>query len=322
MHVFVTGGSGFIGRALVTGLAAAGHQVTALARSAEAAEIVRARGATHVEADLETIRPHDLSGVDVVLHCAALVSDWAPPGEFERVNVEGTRVMLSAARDAGVRRFVHMSSDSVLFDGSDLVDVDEDTPYPDSADYPYAVSKRRSEQIVRDANASDFETVCVRPVLVWGPNDTSILPALVEMVDRGAFLWVDRGTKRVSTTHVDNVVQGTVRAIEHGRPGAVYFLTDGPPTTHREFFTQYLATAGRTVGTRSLPAGVVRTIGSAIDRVWRLLRPSSQPPLSREAAATLAATITVASRRAEHELGYSPTSRETAMAALADEASG
>ena len=321
MHLFVTGGSGFIGRALVTKLAA-DHHVSALARSREAAEIVRARGATPVDADLESIRPHHLAGVDVVLHCAALVSDWAPPGEFDRVNVEGTRVMLSVAREAGVRRFVHMSSDSVLFAGSDVVDVDEDTPYPDSADYPYAASKRRSEQIVRAANASNFETVCIRPVLVWGPDDTSILPALVEMVDTGAFLWVDRGTKRVSTTHVDNVVQGTVRAIEHGRPGAVYFLTDGPPTTHREFFTQYLATVGRTVGGRSLPAGAVRSIGSALDRVWRLLRPGSPPPLSREAAATLAATITVSSTRALEDLGYAPLSRETAMAALAREASG
>lgn len=321
MHLFVTGGSGFVGQALVTRLAAE-HRVTALARSDEAAEVVRACGATPVAADLESIGAHHLSGVDVVVHCAALVSDWAPPGEFERVNVDGTRKMLSAAREAGVRRFVHMSSDSVLFDGSELVDVDEDTPYPDSTGYPYAVSKRRSEQIVRAANASDFETVCVRPVLVWGPNDTSILPVLVEMVDRGAFVWVDRGTNRISTTHVANVVAGTVRAIEHGRPGAVYFLTDGPPTTHREFFTQYLATVGRTVGSRSLPAGVVRSIGSALDRTWRLVRPRSQPPLSREAAATLAATITVSSSRAHDELGFIPISRESAMAALAEEAAG
>ena len=319
MRVFVTGGSGFIGQALVTRLADE-HDVTALARSPEAAAIVQRCGATPVDADLETIRPDHLAGVEVVVHCAAVVADWAPPGEFDRVNVEGTQRMLSVAREAGVRRFVHMSSDSVLFDGSDLVDVDEDTPYPDSGDYPYAVSKRRSEQLVLAANGPDLETVCIRPVLVWGPNDTSILPVLVEMVDRGAFLWVDRGTKRVSTTHVDNVVQGTVRAVAHGRPGGVYFLTDGAPATHREFFTQYLATVGRTVGTRSLPGAVVRWIGSVVERMWRFFAPRAQPPLSREAAATLAATITVSSNRAQEDLGYTPVSRETAMAALAREA--
>ena len=321
MHVFVTGGSGFIGQALVTRLAGE-HQVTALARSPEAAAIVQRCGATPLHADLESIRMEHLVDVDVVVHCAAVVSDWAPPGEFDRVNVGGTRRMLSVAREAGVRRFVHMSSDSVLFDGSDLIDVDEDSPYPDTGDYPYAVSKRRSEQLVRAANAPDFETVCIRPVLVWGPNDTSILPVLVEMVDRGAFLWVDRGTKRVSTTHVDNVVEGTLRAIENGRPGAVYFLTDGPPASHREFFTQYLATVGRTVGARSLPGGLVRWIGAAVERMWRLFKPRAEPPLSREAAATLAATITVSSNRAQEDLGYTPVSRESAMAALAQGTQG
>jgi nucleoside-diphosphate-sugar epimerase len=167
VHVFVTGGSGFIGQALVTRLATE-HRVTALARSPEAADIVQRCGGTPVEADLDAIRPDHLQEAEVVVHCAALVSDWAPAGEFERVNVEGTRSMLSVARATGVRRFVHMSSDSVLFDGSDLVDVDEDTPYPDSTAYPYAVSKRRAEQIVRAANGPEFDTVCIRPVLVWG----------------------------------------------------------------------------------------------------------------------------------------------------------
>lgn len=321
MHVFVTGGSGFIGRALVTRLATE-HQVSALARSEEAAAIVRTCGASPVEADLDTIGARHLQGADVVVHCAALVSDWAPRGEFERVNVEGTRSVLAASREAGVRRFLHMSSDSVLFAGSDVVDVDEDTPYPVTADYPYATSKRRAEQIVRAANGPDFETVCIRPVLVWGPGDTSILPQLVDMVDRGGFVWVDRGSHRVSTTHVDNVVEGTLDAIERGRPGGVYFLTDGPSTTHREFFTQYLATVGRTVGTRSLPGGLVRGIGRVVEATWGVVRPKSRPPLTREAAATLAATITASSARAEAELGYVPISREAAMAALADGPSG
>ncbi|HVR33007.1 MAG TPA: NAD-dependent epimerase/dehydratase family protein [Acidimicrobiia bacterium] len=315
MRIFVTGGSGFIGGALLARLAR-DHHVRAMARSADSAAVVQERGGEAVECDLASVSVDHLRGTDVVVHCAALASDWAPPGAFQTVNVDGTQRMLAMARRAGIRRFVHMSSDSALFAGRPLVDVDEDTPYPHSSAYRYADSKRRAEQLVRAQNSDDFETVCIRPVLVWGPGDTTVLNELVTMADRGAFVWVDGGRHLVSTTHIDNVVQGVALAIERGRPGGVYFLTDGDPVSYRDFFTDYLATADRSVGSRSVPGVVVRVAGSAVERVWRLLRPQLRPPVTREGAAILATTITASSARAVRELGYSPIPRQQAMAAL------
>ena len=315
MRIFLTGGSGFIGGAVLVRLAR-DHQVRAMARSAEAVSVVQKRGAQAVECDLSSVSVNHLRGTDVVIHCAGIASDWAPPGAFHSVNVEGTHRMLAMARRAGVRRFVHMSSDSALFAGRPLVDVDEDTPYPHSSAFKYADSKRRAEQLVRAQNSDDLETVCIRPVLVWGPGDTTVLTELVAMADRGAFVWVDGGRHLVSTTHIDNVVQGVVLAVERGRPGGVYFLTDGDPVSYRDFFTDYLATVDRSVGTRSAPGLVVRVAGSMVERTWRLLRPQLRPPLTREGTAILATTITASSARAVRELGYSPIPRQRAMAAL------
>jgi hypothetical protein len=321
MRLFVTGGSGFIGGALVSHLVAE-HEVWAMARSDETADQVERLGATAVRCDLASVQPSHLGGVDAVVHCAAIASDWAPPGEFDRVNTGGTKTMLAVSKAAGVRRFVHMSSDSVLFAGRDLRDMNEDTPYPPTT-FPYARSKQAAEKLVVAATAPQFETVCVRPVLVWGPNDKTVLPELVELIDRGAFAWVDGGRHRVSTTHVANVVHGTVLALERGRSGGVYFLTDGPPVVLADFFTRYLATVGREPGDRSVPGWLLRALGASAETVWRIVRPGVEPPLSREAAATLSVDITVSSNLAADEIGYRPViDREQGLQALGGTAAG
>lgn len=317
MRVFVTGATGYVGGA-VTRRLVADHEVLAMVRSPEAADAVSRLGATPVRCDLATVDETHLATVEAVVHCAAEVSDWAPAGVFEAVNLTGTERLLAAARSAQVGRFVHMSSDSVLFDGRDVVDVDEDTPTPDHSRYRYADSKRRAERAVLDANGPGFETLAVRPVLVWGPGDRTILPIVLDMLDRKAFVWVGGGRNRVSTTHIDNVAEGTVLALERGRPGGVYFLTDGPPVEFRSFLTEYVATAGRDISATSIPAPLIRAAGRLVEGLWSIVTPGRRPPLTAEAAAVLAATITVDSDRATRELGYTPVvTREAAMAALA-----
>lgn len=290
-----------------------------MARSETSAAAIESIGATPVTCSLEDIGVDHVGGAEVVVHCAAAVEEWAPMSVFEAANVVGTRRMLRVAADAGVRRFVHMSTDSVLFAGHDLVGVDESTPLPDPAGFGYADTKRVAEQLVLAANRPDFETLAVRPALVWGPGDRTILPIVTEMVDSGSFLWVDRGSLEVTTSHIDNVVHGTLLAIERGRPGGVYFITDGPPVAMRDFLTAYVGTTGRDMPDRSLPAPVVRTAGRLLEALWSVFRPGHAPPLGREAAAVLASRNAIGSVRSEPELGYQPViSREEGLARLSE----
>jgi nucleoside-diphosphate-sugar epimerase len=130
MKAFVTGGSGFVGRNLLLALRARGDHAVALARSLGAMQTVRLHGAEPLAGDLVDVAAMSagMAGADVVFHCAAKVDDWGNPAEFHRVNVEGTAHVIEAARAAGVRRLVHVSTEAVLADGTPIHNADETRP--------------------------------------------------------------------------------------------------------------------------------------------------------------------------------------------------
>src|SRR5436190_593731 len=143
-----------------------------MARSDSSAAKVSALGAEPVKGNLsdpDTIRV-GADGCEYAFHAAAHLGEWGKPEEFERDNVTGTRHVLSGARDAGVRRFVHVGTEAALLAGEPLVNVNENAPLRPDSRALYSATKARAEQAVRNINGSGFETVVVRPRLVWGPG--------------------------------------------------------------------------------------------------------------------------------------------------------
>src|SRR5215212_9114701 len=257
---FLTGGSGFIGGRLIERLRGEGFDVRALARSDSSVAAVEAAGAEPVRGDLDSADAmrSGAQGCDFFFHAAAKAEDWGAREEFERVNVAGTQNALSAAREAGVRRFVHVGTEAALMAGQPLVQVDETTPLRPDSRAPYPWSKAKAEQAVRDANGDGLETVVVRPRFVWGRGDTVLLPRMKQMVEQKKWAWIGGGTQLTDTSHIDNTVEGLVLGAERGRPGAVYFVTDGEPVVFRDFVTELLGTHGVTPPERNTPAPVGR----------------------------------------------------------------
>jgi nucleoside-diphosphate-sugar epimerase len=305
---FVTGGSGFIGGRLIRRLVGDGWRVSALARSEAAAAKVSEAGAQPARGDLddfESMRA-GAAGADVTFHAAAHLGEWGPREEFERANVHGTRKAVDASRAAGVRRFVHVGTEAGLLAGEPLVNVNEDAPLRPDSKALYSATKAQAEQVVRGANDESLETVVVRPRLVWGAGDTTILPSLVQAVEKGRFAWIGGGRHRTSTTHVDNVIHGLMLGAERGRPGGVYFVTDGEPVVFRDFITDLLGTQGVTPGDRNVPAPVARAMAAGAEGVWRTFRLGGSPPLTRLAYWLSAQECTIDVSRARAELGYEP----------------
>jgi nucleoside-diphosphate-sugar epimerase len=316
---FVTGGSGFIGGALIERLRREGWDVRALARSERAAERVRSLGAEAVSGDLddrESLRA-GAEGCELAFHAAAKVEDWGDPADFERLNVRGTQNVIDACRAAGVRRLVHVGTEAALMAGQPLVNVDESAPLRPDSPALYSSSKAKAEQLVVAANAEDLETVVVRPRFVWGRGDTTLLPALTEMVRSGRFRWVGGGRQLTATTHVDNTVEGLWLGATKAPAGGVYFVTDGEPVVFRDFLTRMLGTQGVTLPDKSVPPAVAGAAAVTAERLWRLLKRPGSPPLTRFAVWVSSQECTIDISRAERELGYRPVkSRDEGLAEL------
>ena len=318
---FVTGGSGFIGGALIRRLVAGGIDVHALVRSETAARKVLAIGGTPIAGDLADV-PSMAFGAqycELAFHCAAHLGDWGSRDEFERVNVDGTRNVLAAARQAGLRRFVHVGTEAALLAGRPLIEVDERAPLRFDSPALYSSTKARAEAAVIEANGGGLDTVVVRPRFVWGRGDNTLLPAIAAAVEAGRFAWIGGGRQRTSTTHIDNAVHGLMLAAERGAPGGVYFVTDGEPVVFREFVTRLLATQGIDAPGRSVPKPVARALAAAGETAWRSLPLPGQPPLTRLALWVSGLETTLDISRAREELGYAPvTTIDQGLAELAD----
>ena len=305
MRVFVTGASGFIGGAIARQLAQR-HEVTAMSRSAASDAAIAALGATPVRCDLDTVAPGQLPPCDAVIHCAAYVKSWGSREDFVRGNVGGTDRVLAAARAAGALRFVHMSTEAVLWRGQHLRDIDETHPYPKTTPFLYAETKAEAERRVLAAASADFHTIALRPRFVWGPGDQTIVPEARRIAERGAFTWIDGGRARTSTTHVDNLVAATELALEKGRSGHAYFVTDGEVHDFKSFLTRLLDAHGVTLPDRSVPSWLVVPLATALEGAWRALGLSSEPPLTRHAVALLCCDCTLRDDKARADLGYAP----------------
>jgi nucleoside-diphosphate-sugar epimerase len=318
-NVFVTGGSGFIGGRLIERLRADGHTVRALARSESAAEKVRARGAEPVPGDLSDANAmcDGADGCEWAFHAAAMLGDWGKPEDFERGNVEGTRNVLQACADAGVRRFVHVGTEAALLAGKPLVHVDETAPLRPDSPALYSSTKAKAEQLVIAANRDGFETVVVRPRFVWGRGDTTLLPTMTEMVHAGRFAWVGGGRNLTSITHVDNTVEGLVLGAERGGPGNAYFVTDGDPVVFREFVSELLRTQGVEPPTRSIPSWLAGSVAVGGETAWRVLPLSGRPPLTRFTYWVTSQECTIRIDKAREQLGYQPVkTRDQGLAEL------
>ncbi|MBP6013670.1 MAG: NAD-dependent epimerase/dehydratase family protein [Alphaproteobacteria bacterium] len=320
MNIFLTGASGFVGGAYVKAHGKA-HTITAMSRSEKSDAVIRALGATPVRSALGEVKPEHLMGIDAVIHCAAHVEEWGPWADYWRINVEGTKQLLAVAKQAGVKRFVHIGTEAALFHGQPMVNVNETYPLSLNSPYPYSRTKAHAEKAVREASDAKggFTTIVLRPRMIWGEGDQTILPVVKEMVAKGAFAWIDGGRAKTSTTNIANLVHAMNLALTNGSPGEAYFILDTEnPVVFRDFMTKMMQAGGIPVSTRAVPGLLVRAIAYAGETTFRTLGLKSKPPLTRFTANIMSRDCILSDAKARRDMNYTPpVTMEAGLKALA-----
>ena len=164
-----------------------------------------------------------------------------------------------------------------------------------------------------------MQTLVLRPRFIWGPGDTTILPALEQMAESGGWMWVNDGQARTSSTHIDNLVHAIELTLTKGEGGGVWFVLDDGVHTLRHLVEGMARSRGVDLGNKNVPAWLVRSLAYVCESIWRLFSIKTAPPITRLAAQVMAAECVLDDSKARRELGYKPViSVEDGLRELAD----
>lgn len=301
---FVTGGTGFVGGAVVRHLREAGHSVRALVRNPEAAASLAAPNVSLHAGDVserESMR-QPMTGVDGVFH----VAGWYKLGPRDRrtataVNIMGTRNVLELMRDLRVPKGVYTSSLAVNSSTHGQL-VDEDYQFHGRHISVYDWSKAEAHKVAEELMANGLPLVIVQPGLIYGPGDTSaVRTILTQFLTRTmpaippvAYCWA----------HIDDIAAGHLLAMERGKPGRNYFLA-GPPHTLAEALEIAESITGVPAPQRRVPVSALK-IGAAVTRVVETVKSLPTAYASETLRVLAGVTYLGKNDRARAELGWSP----------------
>ena len=319
----VTGGGGFLGRGIVKACIERGDEVVTLQRG-DYPELEK-MGASVVRGsvDDEEAVARAMEGVERVFHVAAKVGASSDREAFYSANVTGTERIIAACKEAGAD-LIFTSSPSVVFSHGDLEGVDESHPYPEHYEALYPETKALAEQRVRAAHKDGVKSVSLRPHIIWGPGDTSLLPRLLARADRLRKIVTKGPPKRMDVTYIDDAVRAHLVAADRLREapevvsGKVYFIS-GETVEIWPFIDEVLVAAGKAPVKRSAPRGAAMAAGWVFETAHKLSGKAGEPQMSRWIVRELTTSHWFDTTAAKEDLGFVPeVDRKDGLKALAD----
>ena len=307
MKVFITGGTGFLGKNLIPMLAAQGHDLRLLTRQPEnhtwlqafpSVELVP--GTLDDPASLQA----GMTGCTHVIHAGGLFRMWGEETTFFRVNVDGTRHVVDAALATGIQRMVHISTIAVVGNPTPGLLIDENHP-PSPAD-PYQRSKLAGEQIVCRAVAGDgLDAVILRPGAFYGPHGRYAFNRLFfEDPLKGLLIKVDGGHRVIFPAYIEDVASATISGLTQGEAGQIYNIS-GNPLTHNQANQIVSHLAGITTLRINVPASVMLTLARLWTGLSRLTQNEPYYPINLRTY--VFNDWFTSNARAQEALGFTPT---------------
>ena len=309
MRILVTGATGSLGGVTARRLAALGHTVAATGRDLARGAALARDGIGFAAADLSDSRAiaELVRGQQAVIHCGGLSSPWGRAGDFNRINVEGTRAVVDAAL-ANRARLVFVSSPSIYADYRDRLDITEELAPAARPVNAYAASKLAAERIVAAAVHRGLDAAIIRPRAIFGENDTALLPRLIRVASKGVLPLIDGGRAVVDLTYVGNAADVLMAAALLERPlgGRCYNISNGEPVTVADLYRRIVGLLGLRVRFINLPFGLAYAIAGAMEAAAALSPAKAEPLLTRYAIGAIGRSQTLSIAAARRDLGYRP----------------
>jgi sterol-4alpha-carboxylate 3-dehydrogenase (decarboxylating) len=313
-HYLIVGGAGFLGKAIVDMLLEEGENVSIfdLVQPSE----IDDRLQKFYKGDITS--PTDVfeacKDKTVVIHTASPIHG-KPASVYHKVNVEGTRNIIQACLKHKVGKLVYTSSAGVIYNGQDLINVDENTPYCDVHMDAYNETKQLAEELVLKSNSKEFLTCAVRPSGIFGPRDAQGSYAIVEAARKGNWrIMIGDNMNLFDLTYVDNAAYAHIlaaRKLEYGNgvDGEAFLITNDQPI----FFWDYPKIVWHQLGYRNtqsiaLPKSVAYAIGDLMDFFTWVLKPikAIHPTLTRFRVQVINGNRYFDISKAKKFLGYEP----------------
>lgn len=316
----VVGGCGFLGRHLVEALVGRGYQVSVfdIRSSFESEQVSFFQGDLCKKEDLLPA----LIGASVVFHCASPSPASNNKKLFYKVNVEGTKKLIEACKEANVQKLVLTSSASVVYSGKDIENGSEDLPYASTPMDYYTETKILQEKLVLAANCTcpggetspELLTVAIRPHGLFGPRDPLCIPTIVNTARAGKMKFIiGDGKNTVDFTYIENVAHGHILAAENLNSksvicGKAYNITNDSPIPFWDFISLVVSGLGYPAPSFKLPYWLIYLLALLLHMVCLLLRPlvTLQPTFTPMRVALSGTHHYYSCQRAKRDFGYSP----------------
>ncbi len=295
MNYLVTGATGFIGNALAKTLRQRSEGVYGLVRRADQAEALQRDNLSCRMGDIRDKASLKLGfkGMDVVIHTAGLVTDWGSPDEFIQLNFQGTKNVLEACSEMGIKRVVHVSTADVFGYPADHP-VSEDSPMRSSPSW-YAKSKIMAEKLARGyADSRALDMTIIYPTWVYGEGDRHFVPEIVDNILRGQMVFFAKTRNTFfGLSYIGNLCRAICFLIDN--PAAIgqrFLVSDEPQMTFQEFVNILAGKVGHQEVRLHLPYRLAYAIACALEVCYRALGRQHRPMLTRYAVSWFGNSVT------------------------------
>ncbi|MDO8536529.1 MAG: NAD-dependent epimerase/dehydratase family protein [Candidatus Omnitrophota bacterium] len=308
MKNLVTGATGFVGSHIAERLVGKGEDVIALVRKTSNTVFLSGKGVKFAYGDINDLDSlkNAMRGIDIVYHSAALADEWISPKEARRVNVEGTRNLLDAAREAKVKRFVFISSLAVL-GMRDHHGTPADAPYHKTGD-SYIDTKIDSEQLVMDYYRKyGLPVTVVRPGFVFGPRDNKLIPRLSGRLGKKQFMFVGSGKNKINAVYVENLTDAIISAgLSVNAVGQKYNVTNDSGMTLEDLVFKITDIWKFERPKKHIPKFMAYLVCNILTGIARLTKAKEPPYITKTRIKFLSLNLDFDIKKTKDDLGYSP----------------